>query len=368
MMRILDKGAPYDAAPDQKEVCVADGTLRGVNLAGWLMPNPWVTPSLFRATGAVDEKSLLSVLGYEYYVPLIREHREQFITEEDFRQIAARGYNAVRIPLPWYVLGEDGPMHELAEGMPALLDKAFDWAEASGIQIVLCISMLPGSRPSANGLQIRIDSARPNRQASLSCVSQLSERYAARGSFFGIEPLDSVVPQRRRGFSVQPGTSLTYLRNFYRDAYDAFREAAGPGPAFIISDAGLPGSWRGFMAHRRYENVWLDTHLYHHVQDSETTGTASVRKLVEQSVRSIRDAKRSGLPVMVGEWSAALPISESTMTPEGRIALERVYVAGQLACFEHADAWFFQTWKTEQRLSPWDARIALSSFEKDILD
>ena len=69
---------------------MADGTLRGVNLAGWLMPNPWVTPSLFRATGAVDEKSLLSVLGYEYYVPLIREHREQFAHSERAHTIPER--------------------------------------------------------------------------------------------------------------------------------------------------------------------------------------------------------------------------------------------------------------------------------------
>ena len=33
---------------------MAQGTLHGVNLAGWLMLEPWVTPELFAETGALD--------------------------------------------------------------------------------------------------------------------------------------------------------------------------------------------------------------------------------------------------------------------------------------------------------------------------
>ena len=56
------------------------------------------------------------------------------------------------------------------------------------------------------------------------------------------------------------------------------------------------------------------------------------------------------------------------MTAEGRIALERIYVSRQLAAYDGCPAWFFQTWKTAARLSAWDARITLSSFERDMLD
>ena len=36
--------------------------------------------------------------------------------------------------------------------------------------------------------------------------------------------------------------------------------------------------------------------------------------------------------------------------------------------FRDASGWFFQTWKTENKLSAWDARVALSSFERGMFD
>ena len=38
---------------------MADGTLHGVNLTGWLSLEPWVTPELFAEAGALDEDALL---------------------------------------------------------------------------------------------------------------------------------------------------------------------------------------------------------------------------------------------------------------------------------------------------------------------
>ncbi len=90
--------------------------------------------------------------------------------------------------------------------------------------------------------------------------------------------------------------------------------------------------------------------------------------MLEESKRELDEARKSGLPVMVGEWSAALPIFDKTITAEGSLALERVYVAEQLRLMEDCPAWFFQTWKTAGHLSDWDARLALASFERDMLD
>ena len=83
--------------------------------------------------------------------------------------------------------------------------------------------------------------------------------------------------------------------------------------------------------------------------------------------KALAQAAKSGLPAMVGSWSGALPLADSLMTPEGRIALERIYISEQLATFKPCAAWFFQTWKTEGRLAGWDARVSLSSFERRML-
>lgn len=78
----------------------------------------------------------------------------------------------------------------------------------------------------------------------------------------------------------------------------------------------------------------------------DVSGPSGVRRLVERNSRQLREAARAGMPVMVGKWSAALPIADSAMTPEGRIALERVFTSEQIAAYEKAPAWFFNTWKT----------------------
>ena len=82
---------------------------------------------------------------------------------------------------------------------------------------------------------------------------------------------------------------------------------------------------------------------------------------------TLREARRSGMPVMVGKWSSSLPIPDAQMTPEGRIALERVYTSEQLGTYEKCPAWFFNTWKTSGMLAGWDARVALATFERGMI-
>ena len=90
--------------------------LHGVNLTGWLTLEPWVTPELFAEAGALDEETLARTLGPRRYGELVRRHRASFIARDDFVKIAARGFNAVRLPVPWYVYGEDGPQPGLYLG------------------------------------------------------------------------------------------------------------------------------------------------------------------------------------------------------------------------------------------------------------
>lgn len=74
------------------------------------------------------------------------------------------------------------------------------------------------------------------------------------------------------------------------------------------------------------------------------------------------------VPVLVGEWSGAAIFANSSVTPEGRNAYERVFIANQLASFAPAAGWFFQTWKTEKRIAAWDARAALGTLERGMIE
>lgn len=343
---------------------MADRALHGVNLTGWLSLESWVTPELFAGTGSLGEGGLVETYGREIYRDLVTEHRETFIKEEDFELIARRGFNAVRIPIPWYVFGAQGPEPGPYVGCVEELDAALGWAQKHDISVLLVLNVSPGLHDE----DVLSAGGRGRREEILDVLSALARRYASSPALFGIEVAYEPVAQRRTGlFGISEGVPLHTLRNYYRDAYEAIRAGGGERPCVVLPDAGISRAWKSFMAPRRYKNIMLDCHLYHYTDHVDATGPAGAAELVARSRETLRRADKSGMPVMVGAWSAALPFADSLMTPEGRIALERVYCAEQIATFETRPAWFFQTWKTSGHLSGWDSRVALSSFERGML-
>ncbi|MBO7674359.1 MAG: cellulase family glycosylhydrolase [Atopobiaceae bacterium] len=342
-----------------------DRALHGVNLTGWLSLESWVTPELFAGTGSLGERGLIYTLGVDIYHDLVNEHRATFITEEDFRLIARRGFNAVRLPVPWYVFGEQGQEIGPYVGCADYVEQALTWAERHGILVLLVLNISPGARDEEIDIS---SSAHSKREDMLDVLAGLARSYCTSSALFGIEVASDPVAQTRKGlFGISEGIPLHVLRNFYRDAYEAVRAGGGDAPCVVLPDAGAPNAWRSFMAPRRYHGVWLDCHLYHYADQVDATGPAGAASLVDRSRRTLAKAQRSGLPVIVGAWSSALPFADSLMTPEGRVALERVYSAEQIAAFDELPGWFFQTWKTNGHLSGWDSRIALSSFERGML-
>lgn len=346
---------------------MAQGALHGVNLTGWLTLEPWVTPELFAESGSLDEEALLLAVGEERYHEIVSAHREEFIGRDDFVRIASRGFNAVRLPVPWYVFGSEGPEPGPYLGCIEYVDRALEWAEEIGLNVVFALAINPGGVHEANIKCRDLADMRLSRDTALDVVFKLSRRYASRMGFFGIEIADDVVVQRRVGFTLSDGVPQHQLRNYYREAYDLVRSAAGEEPVVIIPDGGFPAGLNKFMSQRHYRNVWVDVHMDRIVRKVDVVGPSDVRRVLDENRRRLAATKRTGMPVMVGKWSSALPLADASMTPEGRIALERVYASEQLGDYAACPAWFFNTWKTSGLLASWDARVALASFERGMI-
>lgn len=80
--------------------------MRGVNLGGWMLLQPWVTPSLFYqfedqppSKTAMDMYGFCSVLGVREGNRQLREHWTKWVTEQDLEQLVAQGINAIRVPV-----------------------------------------------------------------------------------------------------------------------------------------------------------------------------------------------------------------------------------------------------------------------------
>ena len=109
--------------------------VRGVNLGGWLVTEPWITPSLYEAAGpaAVDEWTLCQTLGGQAQSTL-EAHWASFITQGDISEIASRGLNHLRIPIGyWSVIPTPGEPY--VQGALDYLDQAIGWARAAGLKV-----------------------------------------------------------------------------------------------------------------------------------------------------------------------------------------------------------------------------------------
>ena len=116
--------------------------VKGVNLGNWLVLEKWMSPALFDGTTAEDEYYLPTQLSKEVYEARIKIHRAEYITEGDFVRIRAMGMEAVRIPVPYFIFGDRPPFI----GCIAELDKAFNWAEKYGLQILIDLHTAPDSQ------------------------------------------------------------------------------------------------------------------------------------------------------------------------------------------------------------------------------
>ncbi len=99
--------------------------IRGVNLGNWLVLEKWISEDLFSGTTAMDETYPGIELGKERLSQRMKVHRNEFITERDFEDIAVKGFNTVCILMLFFLFEDQGPYLHCYE----YLDRAFDWAE-----------------------------------------------------------------------------------------------------------------------------------------------------------------------------------------------------------------------------------------------
>ncbi len=121
--------------------------LRGVNLGGWLVFEPWMCP--MDSSGTLKDHSsaeelLVKRFGEATADSLVRTYQDHWITAKDLDNIAAQGMNVIRVPF-WYrnLQTEDGAW--ISGGLDRL-----DWVVAEawkrGIYSILDFHGTPGGQ------------------------------------------------------------------------------------------------------------------------------------------------------------------------------------------------------------------------------
>lgn len=111
-----------------------------MNLGGWFVLEPWITPSLFQpwATSqqVKDEYTFSQVLGHDEALRRLDAHWKSWITRDDFFQIARAGLNHVRIPIGYWAV-KPLPGEPYVQGQLRYLDQAIGWARDAGVRIMI---------------------------------------------------------------------------------------------------------------------------------------------------------------------------------------------------------------------------------------
>ncbi|KAF2465307.1 glycoside hydrolase [Lindgomyces ingoldianus] len=353
--------------------------VRGVNLGGWFVLEPWITPSMFEGNGAVDEYTLTQELGKDAAHSKLSQHWNSWITQDDFNQIAGAGLNHVRIPIGyWSIIPIDGEPY--VQGAYDMLGKALDWAEGAGLKVMIDLHGAPGSQ---NGFDNsgRYGSIQWTQgdsvQHTLNVLNKIRDDHASHPAVSAIQLLNEPM-----GYSL----NMDIVRQFYMDGWGNLKNS-NVGIVFHDAFQGVTswGSWGAGMW-----NLILDTHHY------EIFDTGAVAMSPNDHIKTAcsfgNDMASTGKWTIAGEWTGGITdcakwlngknkgarydgtfegsskvgdcTGKSTGTAAALSGDDKYnigrFIEAQLDAFEKATGWIFWTWKTEGA-PEWDMQDLLAN-------
>ncbi|GEM_PF-48146 len=343
------------------------GTIRGVNLGGWFVLEGWMAPDLFEGVSGSDETIFMQEKPNA--MEAIEEHWNTFIVEDDFAWLAEHGVEYVRLPIPWWLFGEefsythDGVTHNVTYGRSLpYIEQAMEWAETYGINVLLDLHTAPGSQNGFDngGITDVLQWPRPENVAkTVAVLGDIAEHFSDYDSLWGIQVLN------------EPGwgVDMTILQNFYVDSYHEVRQHNAD--VWIAFHDGfrnyLFDSWNNFFTTNQFHNVFFDIHLYQTFGDG--WGDYDIFDHVDfvhnEQMQTI--ARYDGVvPVVIGEWSLGLQgnVYEG-LDASGANDVRMAFNNAQMNVYEDAFGWFFWSYKIDRDSHlEWDFRRLI---EQDLI-
>jgi glucan 1,3-beta-glucosidase len=285
--------------------------VRGVNLGGWLVLEPWITPSLFEKTGnsaIVDEWTFGQLQNKATAQAALKAHWDSWITESDIAAIAAAGLNHVRIPIGYWAF-EVGSGEPYISGQLPYLQKAVGWAKNHGIKVIVDLHGAPGSQNGFDNSGHKVSN--PQWAANSNNVARTNNIMKTIASMFAkdVSTVTTIAPLNEpAGFL--GGNTLSVVRQYWYDSYGNIRYPYGTSQqsnsVVLLHDAFQPLSyWNDFMpvGTPDFQGVAMDKHIYQVFSEDE------LRKSDSAHISSIcsmgSDISSFHLWTIVGEWVPA---------------------------------------------------------------
>ncbi|KAI0077473.1 exo-beta-1,3-glucanase [Panus rudis PR-1116 ss-1] len=315
---LLAQGAPADN-PISPGFPYGSQKVRGVNLGGWLVLEPWITPSLFDGTGnpnIIDEWTFGQLQDRATATAKLTAHWNTWITESDFAAIAAAGLNHVRIPIGFWAFDVSGG-EPYIQGQVPYLQKAVGWARNHGIKVIVDLHGAPGSQ---NGTDMNVllgsfDNSghkvpSPQWQTSQSNIDRTSAVIKTLASMFRDQSdVVTMIAPLNEPAGFIGDSMLTPLKQYWYDSYGNIRFPYGSSrqsnTVVLLHDAfqGL-SYWNGFQTAPDFQGVAMDTHIYQMFSQDEVS--RSNQQHIQSACSHASDLSSFDLWTVVGEWTPAM--------------------------------------------------------------
>jgi aryl-phospho-beta-D-glucosidase BglC (GH1 family) len=227
--------------------------VRGVNLGGWLLMEGYILHG--RNIGeSTWKQSFRDVCGEQELTELEKRYRDNFIREDDFRNIAAMGATAVRLPFNAKLV-EKEPFCYSEEGL-RYLDQALDWGARHGVGVILDLHAAPGAQnhdwhsDSIGGRALFWEKAECI-ERTYGIWETIAERFKDKEALVGYDLLNEPVLDKKK---------LPILRDFYRTAIRRIRKHDPRHPLYVEGN-----NWAqdiDFLAEVLDDNVAVSIHAY----------------------------------------------------------------------------------------------------------
>jgi len=389
-----------------------DDKIRGVNLGGWFVLEPWITPKFFEDVNEggdkiVDEYTYAQYLDREKYMSRMVNHWDTFYTEQDFQRLYDSGISHIRMPIAyWYwnvIEGEPFPQPNMDDNDPQsalfYIKRALTWMERVGLKVSFDLHTGPGSQNGYDNSGRRgeshwVDGSYPGNKANLDRTVQIIDQIS--GSIkqwidqgvFSLDTLYGVgILNEPHICGYQSGASLwpACIDDYYPRAHEAVRKYFSGSEAKVVVDIASMASSDFADGVNGDPDVDLDAHNYQcfgGYWNEVATWPEGWAVHLDISCTIADEMVASPLPMWVGEFS--LSVTECTKYLSGGYMIDYIppdndpslcefynndwstyqddykefmsnFFLAQIDSFEAGAGWFFWTGKTEGNSSPeWD--------------
>lgn len=209
--------------------------LRGFGLGGWLVQEGymWEIHGFFGSPSNIENK-IINLVGEENTNTFYQAYFKNYITEADIVYIAARGFNALRVPFHYKIFS---PVYgEFVEDGFNILAPLLEWCSTYGVYLILDMHCAPGAQNTndfsdSDGVTAALWTNLSNRDWTRAIWRYIAEHYADEEWIAGYDLLNEPV--------LSGGFSSSQLRQFYIQLTNAIREVDSNHIIFI------EGNWYG---------------------------------------------------------------------------------------------------------------------------